>query len=630
MIEPKGPLPEPWFTSEPNELWKSRIRFVAMAMVLALSLLGLRLFELQILHGAQYKELSENNRIKVRILPAVRGRILDRNGFPIADTRPAFRLLLVPEDLKDKQGVFQKLAVILKKDPKDLLEHYQRYKNQPPFLPRILERDLPWDTFVKIQAHLNEMPGVEVEVATVRHYPYGELFGPITGYIGEVSQTQIDKSPKGTYRMGDMVGKTGLEASYEAELKGNNGQRLFEVDAMGRPKELLGESPPALGKTLHTGLDIPTQMAGYLAFGSHKGAAVAIDPSTGEVLALISKPSYDPNLFAVGIDRKTWIELSNDPGKPLINKAIHGTYSPASTFKPVVALAGLEGSRIGPDTRIHCSGSFWFGGRTFRCWRRGGHGSLNVVQALEQSCDVFFYTVGNWVGIDRIALYAKMLGLGVPTGIDLPREKSGTIPSTSWKKRVLNVKWYPGETISCAIGQGYVTVTPLQLALYTAGLANGQRILTPRIANSVVDPKTKARLLTQEPTIRPIHLSPQSLQLVKQGLLAVVEGQRGTGKRAKIPNLLVAGKTGTAQVVKLSTFKGYSSGTLPERFRDHAWFIAFAPYEHPKIAVAVLVEHGEHGATTAAPIAKAMIEAYLRLVPNPLLGDTYGITRTHP
>lgn len=629
MIQPKGPLKDAWIASEPHELWKSRIKTLAVIMILILSLLGLRLFELQILKGGYYKELSENNRIKVRILPAVRGQILDRNGYPIATTRPAFRLLLVPEDLSDKNAVFQKLATILKKDPKDLLEHYRRYKNQPPFLPRILERDLPWDTFVKIQARLSEMPGVELEVATVRHYPYGELFGHITGYIGEVSQDQIEKNPKGTYRMGDMVGKTGLEAYYEADLKGNNGQRLFEVDALGRPKELLGESPPAIGETLHTSLDIPTQMAGYLGLGPHKGAAVAIDPNTGEVLALISKPSYDPNLFAVGIDRKTWADLTDGPGKPLINKATHGTYPPGSTFKPVVALAGLESSRITQHSRISCGGSFWFGGRAFRCWRRGGHGALNVIQALEQSCDVFFYTVGNWAGIDRIALYAKMLGLGMPTGIDLPGEKSGTIPSTSWKKRVLKVKWYPGETISCAIGQGYVTVTPLQLALYTAGLANGKGIFTPRIAKSILNPKTKVQSLSTEPTFRAIKLTPKNLQLVQQGLLAVVEGQRGTGKRAKIPNLLVAGKTGTAQVVKLSTFKGYSSKALPERFRDHAWFIAFAPYDNPKIAVAVLIEHGEHG-SAAAPIAKAMIEAYLRLVPNPISGDTYGIARTNP
>jgi penicillin-binding protein 2 len=334
--------------------------------------------------------------------------------------------------------------------------------------------------------------------------------------------------------------------------------------------------------------------------------------------------------LAGGTAPATWASLANGPGKPLINKAITGVYPPGSTFKPAVALAGLESGKIGPNNRISCGGSFWFGGRAFRCWRKGGHGGLNIVQALEQSCDVFFYSVGNWVGIDRIATYAKMLGLGMATGIDLPGERTGTIPSTAWKKRVLKVKWYPGETISCAIGQGYVTVTPLQLALFTSGLAHGQRIIAPRIGKAVRNPDTGAQAQKIERPERELTLSPKSLSLVQEGLLAVVEGPRGTGKRAIIPNLRVAGKTGTAQVVKLSTFKGYSPSAIPERYRDHAWFIAFAPYEHPKIAVAVLVEHGEHGATTAAPVAKAMIEAYLRLVPNPLSGGMHGTARSNP
>lgn len=630
MIQPQGLPPETWISKPPPDRWKGRFRLLTLIVLLVLGLLGFRLFELQVLQGGYFREMSENNRIKVRILPAIRGQILDRNGFSIASTRPAFRLLLIPEDIHNKADVLQKLATILKKDPKELEERYERYERQPPFLPRIIERDLSWETFVKTKAHLNDMPGVELEVATVRHYPYGELFGHVTGYIGEISKGQLEKNPKGIYRMGDMTGKTGLETSYETELRGRNGQRLLEVDALGRPKSILGEETPVVGNTLVTSLDIPTQMAGYLAFGPNKGAAVAIDPETGEVLALISKPSYDPNLFAVGIDRATWASLANGPGKPLINKAVTGVYPPASTFKAAVALAGLESGKIGPNSRISCGGSFWFGGRTFRCWKKGGHGGLNVVQALEQSCDVFFYSVGNWVGIDRIATYAKMLGLGMATGIDLPGERTGTIPSTAWKKRVLKVKWYPGETISCAIGQGYVTVTPLQLALFTSGLAHGQRIIAPRIGKTVRNPDTGAQIQTDDPPVRELTLSPKNLSLVQEGLLAVVEGPRGTGKRAKIQNLRVAGKTGTAQVVKLSTFKGYSPSALPERYRDHAWFIAYAPYEHPKIAVAVLVEHGEHGATTAAPVAKAMIEAYLRLVPNPISGGKHGTARSNP
>ena len=627
MIEPQGLPPETWISKPPHDRWKGRFRLLSAIVLLVFGLLGFRLFDLQVLQGGYFREMSENNRIKVRILPAIRGQILDRNGISIANTRPAFRLLLIPEDIRNKADVLQKLATILKKDPKELEERYERYERQPPFLPRIIDRDLSWETFVKTKAHLNEMPGVELEIATVRHYPYGELFGHITGYIGEISKERLEKDPKGIYRMGDMTGKTGLEAFYEAELRGRNGQKLMEVDALGRPKSLLGEESPVVGDTLTTSLDIPTQEAGYLAFGPHKGAAVAIDPNTGEVLALISKPSYDPNLFAAGIDRSTWVSLASGPGKPLINKAITGVYPPGSTFKPAVALAGLESRKITPNSRVACGGSFWFGGRAFRCWRKGGHGGLNVIQALEQSCDVFFYTVGNWVGIDKIAAYAKMLGLGMRTGIDLPGERTGTIPSTAWKKRVLGVKWYPGETISCAIGQGYVTVTPLQLAFFTSGLAHGQGIHAPRIGKAIVNPENQTQSQTIELPRRELKMNQKNLSLVQEGMLAVIEGSRGTGKRATIPNLRVAGKTGTAQVVKLSTFKGYSPSALPERYRDHAWFIAFAPYEHPKIAVAVLVEHGEHGATTAAPVAKAMIEAYLRLVPNPLSGGTHGTAR---
>jgi penicillin-binding protein 2 len=274
MIKPQGLPPETWISKPPPDRWKGRFRLLMLIVLLVLGLLGFRLFELQVLQGGYFREMSENNRIKVRILPAIRGQIIDRNGFPIANTRPAFRLLPIPEDIRDKADVLQKLATILKKDPKELEERYERYEHQPPFLPRIIERDLSWETFVKTKAHLSDMPGVELEIATVRHYPYGELFGHITGYIGEISKGQLEKDSKRTYRMGDMTGKTGLEAFYEAELRGRNGQRLLEVDALGKPKSLLGEKTPVVGNTLATSLDIPTQMAGYLAFGPPKGAAV--------------------------------------------------------------------------------------------------------------------------------------------------------------------------------------------------------------------------------------------------------------------------------------------------------------------------------------------------------------------
>jgi penicillin-binding protein 2 len=452
-----------------------------------------------------------------------------------------------------------------------------------------------------------------------RFYPGGALAAHLLGSLGEIQAAQLERDEYAGYRQGDVIGQTGLEARFETHLRGEAGRRDVVVDAAGREIERLREIPPAPGGRVVLALDRDLQAAAEAGFRdvpegepARMGAAVALDVRTGDVLALASFPSYDPNVFSSRIDRHTWRALTDDEWKPLRDRAIQNHYPPGSTHKAIMAAAALQERVIDRNTRVYCPGHYYFGGRRFACWKKEGHGSVNVVEALQRSCDVFFYTVGVQLGIDRIAKHAGGFGLGDVTGIDLPGEVPGVVPSSAWKLRRFNEKWYPGETVSASIGQSYNLYTPLQLAVAYGAIANGGRMLRPRL---VLRLESRDGETTQElpSEVRETStVSAENLAIVREGLTAVVESPGGTGGRARVPGVRVAGKTGTVQVVGLDKFRGLREQDIPVRFRDHAWFAAFAPADAPEIVVSVFVEHGLHGSSAAAPIAQRILATYFQ------------------
>jgi penicillin-binding protein 2 len=582
---------------------------VAVAGVLVLFALTLvRLWHLQVTEGEQYRSLSENNRIRLKRVRATRGTILDRHGQILVDNRPSFDVALVPEDAHDVPRTLASLTRLLAADAREFSAAMQAAANRPPFEEVILKRDLDWESIVALETHQLDLPGVSVQVGPRRTYPFNDMAAHLLGYVGEVSQQEL--ANRQGYRMGDLIGKAGAERYWEDYLRGIDGGQQVEVDAVGRKLRTLSEVEETPGNTLVMTLDRELQLAAERAMGDHEGAVVALDPRSGEVLAMVSRPAFDPNVFARGIHRAEWKALTQDRKRPLNSKAVQGTYPPGSTFKVVMAAAALEEGVINPFTQIFCGGGIWFGNREFRCWRKGGHGNMNVHEALTRSCDVFFYQVGQRLGIDAIADYAHRFGLGAPTGITLEHESGGIIPSSAWKRQRFGEPWYAGETLSVAIGQGYVTTTPLQMANVIAAIANDGTVYRPQFVKRVETPDgTLVR--AEEPVVeRELGFKKTTLLQIRQALSDVVNSSRGTGTKARVKGIEVGGKTGTSQVGKLGAERAKQGHMARER-KDHAWFIAFAPVSSPEIAVAVLAEHaGEHGGTAAAPIAQQVIAHY--------------------
>jgi penicillin-binding protein 2 len=486
---------------------------------------------------------------------------------------------------------------------------------------------LDFPQLARIASHAHALPGVETFLRPRRFYPGSRLAAHLLGSIGEIRADQLGKPEWEGYAQGEVIGQTGLEAQFERHLRGRAGGRNVVVDAAGREVDELQRVPPAPGGRVVLALDRDLQEvaeAGFLEVAEGEpprmGAAVALDVRSGDVLVLTSFPNYDPNVFGERIDRATWRGLTEDEWKPLRNRAIQNHYPPGSTHKAVMAAAALAEGVIDRNTRVYCPGHYFFGGRRFGCWKKEGHGSVNVVEALQRSCDVFFYTVGVQLGIDRIAKHAKSFGLGAQTGIALPGETPGIVPSSEWKQNRYGEKWYPGETVSAAIGQSYNTYTPLQLAVSYATIANGGHVMRPRLVLRLED-RDGRTLEAFAPEERMRSTVPEdALALVREGLTAAVESAGGTGGRARVPGVRVAGKTGTVQVVSLDQVRGLPESQIPVRFRDHAWFAAFGPADAPEIAVAVFVEHGLHGSSAAAPIAQRIMAKYFEkrgLIPPP-------------
>ena len=576
-------------------------------------LLG-RLYWLQVVKVDRYRYLAENNRLRLRTVRAPRGLILDRKGRAIAETQGSFDLVSSPVDVKDLEGEVRLLSQIVEfdADEGEILEKIRQARKSNPYTAITVARDLRFEQISVLEFNRESLPGFSVTVEAKRSYPFDTAFAHVLGYVGEASPEEMEQSKDGRLAMGDLVGKYGLERLMDNVLRGVNGGRKVEVDAAGRDQRMVEEVPSQTGGTVYTSLDADLQKTAKEALGNRAGAVIALVPGTGEVLAFYSAPAFDPNAFARGIRRADWQALNSDPRKPMQNKGLQGTYAPGSTVKPFVALAALEEHIQEKERGISCPGSFRLGNRVFRCWKEKGHGVVDMYRAVVQSCDVYFYTLGLKLGPDRLAKLEKNAGLGTITGIDLPGERKGLVPDTEWKQKVMKDRWYDYESVILGIGQGAVHLTPLEMAVGYAALATGGKVMQPRVVMKVIRMDGKGE---ERPPVmlRKLPWSQENAEFIRKALAGVVNDY-GTGGAAKLPGITVGGKTGTAQVAAVKG-KMIKSEDLPYQIRDHAWFVAFAPVEDPKICVAAMVEHGGHGATAALPIAKAVMQEYFRTLP---------------
>jgi penicillin-binding protein 2 len=585
-----------------------------LSVALAITLLGFlgllsRLWYLQIMQGDEMRLSSENNRIRLHRVQATRGTVVDRFGRVLIDSRPSFDAVLVPEDSPNLDLTIENLAGFVNQGTADL-HALLKGSTRPPFQEVTVKRDLGFEEVAAIETHQLDLPGVSLQITPRRSYPLGPTLAHLLGYVGEASPDDLQHDAR--YRMGDMLGKSGLEKRWEPFLRGVNGGQQVEVDSVGRKLRVLREVEEVPGDIVKLSIDLDLQQATTAALGDRDGSVVVLDPNSGEILAYVNHPSFDPNVFARGVRSQEWRALLADKHRPLNNRAIQGQYPPGSTFKFIVAAAALEEGIINPFTHINCPGGLKFGAHYFRCWKKGGHGPVSLHEALVQSCDTFFYQVAQRLGIELIAEYARKFGLGVSTGIDLEHEKSGTIPDSAWKRRRFKQPWYAGETLSAAIGQGYVTATPLQMANAVAMLATGKRY-RPHFVMQVETPEGEVVHREVPEEIGALTMRPTSLKQIRDALRDVVATERGTGKKARLRGVDVAGKTGTSQVVKLGKER-LKPSKIPWQHRDHAWFVAYAPAEAPEIAVAVIVEHADGGGgAVAAPLTHEVLEKYFEL-----------------
>ncbi|MDR7435053.1 MAG: penicillin-binding protein 2 [Armatimonadota bacterium] len=567
-----------------------RLTILRMAILLLFLVLVGRLWQLQVLRGEEFLRLSEENRIRSYPVTAPRGLIYDRQGKPLLSNRPSFTVSVLPMEVQSSQE-FALLGRLLGMDPSEIAGKVQAAIRYRPFEPVRIARDVSLEVVTKIEERRLELPGILIQAEPVRHYLYGKLAAHVLGYLGEISEEELKVRKGQGYSMGDLIGKTGIERMYDRLLRGTNGRLQVEVDAMGRPLRVLGSTPPTPGNSLVLSLDVNLQRAAEEALGDRKGAIVAMDPKSGEILALVSHPAFDPNLFAVGISAQEWKRIMTDPGLPLLNRAVDMTYEPGSVFKIVTALAAVDAGVATERTTINCPGFLRLGKWVFKDWK--AHGRVNFIEGVAQSCNVMFWILGRQVGPERLAEYARRLGMGRPTGIDLPSEAKGLIPDPAWKEQEKGELWYPGETLNMAIGQGYVQVSPLQVARAISAIANGGFLPRPHLLRSVLAPDGSVLERVPHGPFESVPVRPRSLQVLREGMIAVVT--RGTGRSAAVSGLSIAGKTGSAE------------NPLGE---PHAWFGGFAPAEDPQLVVVVLVEFGRRGGVAAAPIARQIFAAY--------------------
>lgn len=583
-----------------------RIFFLSVAAVIVFFILLGRLWFLQFIEVDRLKEMSENNRLRFIPVAASRGSLLDRNGKVLVNNTPSYSLAVIPNEVKDRDGLLDTLVRILKIDRSDLLSKWEKGKGRAKYFPVILASGINRDQLEYFEENSLRLTGIDIEVKPVREYPHGSFASHLLGYIGEISEKELALPEFAEYNPGDYLGKSGIERSYEQYLHGDDGGRQIEVDARGRYLRTLNETLPTTGQSVMLTIDQDLQKATEKALGDKASAAVVMEINTGEILAFASSPSFDPSLFSGRMPPEKWEAYLNDKRHPLENKALKGQYPPGSTFKLVTALAGLSEGLIDDKTVVNCKGEYQLGNNKFRCWNKSGHGNVNLKGAMRESCDVYFYMLGERLGVDKIARYARMFGLGAVMGCGLENEKSGFVPTSEWKEKKFGKKWYKGETLPVSIGQGYLLTTPIQLAAMAAGVASDGKIYRPHLVRKILDRDGKVVKEFLPELLKSVDLKPEHFRMVKEGMSAVVNEPRGTGAAARLYEVKVAGKTGTSQVVKMKE----SKGPVAYEHRDHALFVAFAPYDKPEVAVAVVVEHGEHGGGAAAPVAGRVLRRY--------------------
>jgi penicillin-binding protein 2 len=588
-----------------------RITIVQVLFGAALAVYLMTFWYLQVVRTDYYTRLSDSNHLRRVTLMPQRGLIADADDRSLVSNRIAFNITLLREKVEDLPALLPTLARVLDIPEATLRERLTRYRGRPRFEPVVLKEDVDLRDVALVESRRLELPMLSVEIESRREYPHGPLAAHALGYVGEVTEEQVRRAAERDYDLGDLVGKAGIERQYDDALRGAKGWKEVVVNSHGREMEEVGEGRQATpGRALQLTVDLDLQQALEDAYGEELGSAVFIDPKSGAVLAMISRPAFDPNVFAHRFSHDVWAALIGDPQHPLQDRVSLSKFAPGSVFKVVMAIAALEEGVATPARIDHCNGSYRFGERTFRCWaiRKGGHGAIGMRDAIIQSCNVYFYRLGNDLGIERIAKWSRLLGFGQPTGIDLPHEEGGTVPDPEWKRRAVprDPAWHPGETISVSIGQGALEVTPLQMAVFAATIGNGGTVYRPRLVRSREARQGVGEGAGRVDVVRAVPISAATLAVIKDAMWGVVN--EGTGTRARLDGMDVCAKTGTAQVFKAS--RDIDADKLPKDRRDHAWFVGFAPKDDPQIAFAVFVENGGHGGTVAAPIARAVLERF--------------------
>lgn len=602
---------------EEKRTFTGRVVFAAFLCLVMIGLLAMRLIDLQLLRHDYYSTRADDNRMRLTPIAPVRGLIYDRNGALIAQNLPSFVLDITPERVGNLADTIERLKAYIHISDQDIARFKDRMRKGPRYRSVTLRSNLSAEEVARYQLNRFDFEGVEVNAGLVRDYPLGESAAHVIGYVGGISEADYAKLDPADYEGLSQIGKAGVERSHEDQLRGAPGAKIVEANAAGRPLRELESRPGNSGQNLILALDAQLQLVAEKALGDLDGAVVAIDPRNGEILALVSKPGYDPKLFVEGIDARSYRELLEDKSRPLYNRALLGTYPPGSTIKPFMATAALNFKTVTPDTAVYCSGSMTLPGssRKYRCHKRQGHGTVNLDSAIAKSCDIYFYQAAQNLGIDRIDEILGQFGFGKPTGIDVPNEKGGLLPSKEWKRRTYRQPWFPGETLSLGIGQGYLTTTPLQLAQATARLAMRGAGFKPHVVHAVADPATGAVAgIAPEPLPPLTGQSAELQERVIHSMELVTMFPGGTAYRAfKDAPYTSAGKTGTAQVASLKQDEKVAPTfeSTPKHLRDHALFIAFAPVDAPRIAVAVIAEHAGHGGSVAAPVARQVLDQYL-------------------
>jgi penicillin-binding protein 2 len=602
------------FSRYDSARFRNTFGILIWVVTISMSLLVARMWYLQVIKGTELRHQSENNRIRIHESKAIRGVIKDVWGDVIVENQPSFDISIVPGAVRNVGDVVRALETVYGSKGLEFKRDISAAEKNRPFIPLKLAKNVSWQELALVETHSLNLPGVVVDVVPVRKYLGGEMTAHILGHVGEVSPEEMKGDKAGIFKPGDRLGKTGIEKFLDRYLRGVNGGEYIEVNAVGRKVKTLKRMEPVPGHNVTLTIDAGLQKAAWEAMEGKVGSVVAMDPRDGSIRVMVSRPAFDPNLFNKGISVEEWKRLAADPLRPMENKAIQGQYPAGSTYKLITAAAALGEGLITPETTFNCPGSFHLGNHEFKCWQKKGHGRMNLHRAIVQSCDVYFYNLGKLVGVDKLAEYARAFGLGVPTGIPLPSEKSGLIPTKEWKLQRTGQPWQPGETISISIGQGFVSVTPLQLLNAYCALANGGTVYVPRLIQRIE--AVDGQILEEfGPQIKSaVSLGREHMETIRKGLWGVCNESGGTGWALKRPEADVAGKTGTAQVVgQRGRWEGVKSHSMPWKWRDHALFVCFAPVQNPEIAIAVVVEHGGHGGSAAAPVARRVIDAYFKI-----------------